>query len=70
MKPAEIRDMRKTLGLTQKQLAEVIGCNMQTVQAWEQGNRRPANDFAERVEKLRKKAEKMAAKLDTNQAGE
>lgn len=70
MRPVEIKQVRKKLGLTQKQLAEVLGCKMQTVQAWEQGNRNPGETFEERLERLAKRADKLAAKLDTSKASE
>ena len=66
MRPSDIKNLRKTLGITQKQLSRVIGCSHQTVQSWEQGDRHPGEDFGERLERLRRKAVKLS-KLDTGQ---
>ena len=65
MGPKEIKALRAKLGLTQKQLAKVLGCKLNTVQQWEQDCRHPGEVFGERLDRLAKKAEKMAAKLDT-----
>jgi len=37
MNKLEIKKLREKLGLTQKQLAKLIGCSFRTVQNWEQG---------------------------------
>lgn len=65
MSPKEIKSLRTKLGLTQRQLAQVIGCRLNSVQQWEQDCRHPGEVFGERLDRLAKKAEKMAAKLDT-----
>jgi DNA-binding transcriptional regulator YiaG len=70
MGPREIKALRAKLGLTQKQLAKVLGCKLNTVQQWEQDCRRPGEIFGERLDRLAKKANKLAAKLDTGRAEE
>ncbi len=40
MTPAEIKDLRARLGLTQKQLAAKLGVAWRTVQQWESGRRK------------------------------
>ena len=40
MKPTEIKETRKALGLTQKELADKIGCSVRSIQNWEQGERK------------------------------
>tara|TARA_R110002167_G_scaffold266022_1_gene472738 strand:+ start:1521 stop:1730 length:210 start_codon:yes stop_codon:yes gene_type:complete len=39
MNPTDIRQIRKSRGLTQKQLAEALGCSIRSIQNWEQGER-------------------------------
>ncbi len=39
MEPTDIRQIRKSRGLTQKQLAEALGCSIRSIQNWEQGER-------------------------------
>lgn len=36
-----IRELRKSKGLTQKQLAKILGCSPSAVSNWEQGIREP-----------------------------
>jgi DNA-binding transcriptional regulator YiaG len=61
MKAKDIKALRKTLNLTQKGLAEALGCKLCTVEHYEQGFRSPSEVFAARLEKLKKKADKMTA---------
>lgn len=35
--PSEIREARTAAGLTQDELAELAGCSVWTIRAWEQG---------------------------------
>jgi DNA-binding transcriptional regulator YiaG len=65
MRPIEIKQMRKVLGLTQTQLALALGCSIGCVESYEQGKRKPSEVFAERLERLGNKAQKVQAKLDT-----
>lgn len=39
MTPADFRQARKSLGLTQGQLAKLMGVDIRTVQKWEGGER-------------------------------
>lgn len=39
MNPAEIREARQVLGLTQKAFGEMLHAKLRTVQAWEAGDR-------------------------------
>ena len=41
MKAEEIQKLRADLDITQKELAQKIGVDIQTVQKWEQKRRRP-----------------------------
>jgi len=71
MRPADVKALRWKLGVTQKELAAILKCNPQTVGAWEQGNRKPGEEFTEQLNKLKRKAAKMPEeKLDTPEAEE
>ena len=35
-----IKEMRKELGMTQKEFAEYLGVSKRTIESWEQGKRR------------------------------
>ena len=61
MRPIEIKQLRQKLGLTQTQFALALGCKKGTIENYEQAKRKPSEVFEERLEKLRKKAAKMAA---------
>lgn len=39
MTQTEIKTIRKSLGLTQKELADKLGCSIRSIQNWEQGER-------------------------------
>ena len=61
MKPKEIIELRKRLGLNQGQLAERIGAARETVNRWESGahppqgaNRKALRDLASKVERKRR----------------
>lgn len=41
MKPDEIREARVTLGLTQVEMARVMGVDVMTISRWEVGGRNP-----------------------------
>jgi transcriptional regulator with XRE-family HTH domain len=56
MKQERIKKLRKMLGITQYQLAEIIGCSLPAVEHWERGYRNPGDLFEGRLEKLWKKA--------------
>jgi len=40
-----VRRLRQTLGVTQNELAKVLGCRQQTVSEWELGLYAPANAY-------------------------
>lgn len=42
MQPREIRDLRKSMGLTQQQFAELLGVSFVTLNRWENGQSRPS----------------------------
>jgi DNA-binding transcriptional regulator YiaG len=60
--PAEIKTVRKTLGVSQKNLAEIVGASLATVKAWESGARRP-DGVATKVLRLLGQDPKMARRL-------
>jgi len=41
MKPEEIKEIRKKLGLTQKKFAEKLDVSDRTIRAWESGEKSP-----------------------------
>jgi DNA-binding transcriptional regulator YiaG len=64
MKPQEIKDLRAKLKLSQRGLAEKIGCTLGSVEHYEQGYRKPSAIFEEQLQKLAKKA----ARVDKKEA--
>ena len=52
-----IRSARETLGFSQADAAKRWGFSLKTLQAWEQGARKPAGLYLEKLEKVLKKAE-------------
>jgi DNA-binding transcriptional regulator YiaG len=70
MRPIDIKNMRKVLGLNQKELAKVLGCSIGAVESYEQGKRKPSEPYDERLERLAKRAKKEAGKIDTTKASE
>lgn len=53
-----IKELRKKRGLTQKQLAELLGVKQQNVSDWERGERSPS------VKNLKKLAEILNCQID------
>ena len=53
-----IKEMRKKRGLTQKQLAELLGVKQQNVSDWERGERSPS------VKNLKKLVEVLNCQID------
>jgi len=72
MKAKDIKALRRQLGLTQKGMAEALGCKVSSIEHYEQGVRNPSEVFAERLENLKKKADKLAkaAKVDKEKGAE
>lgn|GEM_PF-6838746 len=60
MKAKDIKALRRQLGLTQKGMAEALGCKVSSIEHYEQGVRNPSEVFAERLDALQEKAKKMA----------
>lgn len=55
MTPEEIKEVRKELGCTAKELAHAIGIEQATVLAWEKGDLFPTKPFIDKVNALRAK---------------
>ena len=51
--PSEIRELRKRLGLTQRELAERLDVHKQSVCNWETGRHPPLRIFMRKLEELR-----------------
>lgn len=47
--PAVMQVARRGRGLTQEELAAVLGCSVSVVQKWERGERRPSPDNQLRI---------------------
>jgi DNA-binding transcriptional regulator YiaG len=56
MTPRQIIQLRKTLGLTQQQLADLIAANRPTVARWEAGKHQPRGGYLKVLQELQKKA--------------
>lgn len=46
-----IQERRQLLGLTQQQLADLLGVRQATISKWERGDRRPSHHYIPRVAK-------------------
>ncbi|WP_394832815.1 XRE family transcriptional regulator [Pendulispora rubella] len=55
MSPDEIKELRKSLSCTAKELAAALGLEQKTVMAWEQGELFPTKQFVDRMNALREK---------------
>ncbi len=71
-RPAERRALRKALGLTLHEVAELIGCSHVAVLHWEKGERTPQGEnltrYRELLDALRKR-EKKRAKRERRESG-
>jgi DNA-binding transcriptional regulator YiaG len=56
MTPKRIIKLRKDLGLTQQQLADMIGAQQHTVSQWETGKNRPRGANLKALQELARKA--------------
>jgi putative transcriptional regulator len=56
MRPAQIRRIRKELGLTQAEVAERCGVSDRTVRFWEQGERIPSGPALTLLKQMQDKA--------------
>jgi transcriptional regulator with XRE-family HTH domain len=50
--PKSLREGRHAIGLTQAQVAELVGCSDVYVSLMESGQRKPGRDLAVRIERL------------------
>ena len=55
MKNKDIKNLRKTLGLTQKELAARVKVDAITVSRWERGEQRPSSQAARQLARLSKR---------------
>ena len=60
---AKIRELRRRQFLTQRQLAERMGCTIQAISFWEQGHRKPSLASLEKMAQIfpREEVEALAA---------
>ena len=56
MKDKDVKELRKSLGLTQKEFAARLKVDVITVSRWERGEQRPTQLAVRRLERLEKKA--------------
>jgi putative transcriptional regulator len=56
MRPAQIRRIRKELGLTQAEVAERCGVSDRTVRFWEKGKRSPSGPALTLLKQMQDKA--------------
>jgi putative transcriptional regulator len=61
-KPAEVKEARKHLEITQQGFADVIGVSLQTIKAWETGIRHPDGP-ASKIIRILKRNPKFATTL-------
>ena len=50
--PAPYAELRKAMGVSQAQLAQILGVTQPAVAAWEAGRRNPTGDPAEQLERI------------------
>jgi len=50
--PQHLQELRKTFGMSQRELAEELGVSIVTVQKWEQGKNEPSLDVLGQIGKL------------------
>jgi DNA-binding transcriptional regulator YiaG len=58
MTARQIVELRRKLGITQRQLAIMIGSTAATVARWETGQHKPRGGYLKSLNELRKKAKK------------
>jgi DNA-binding XRE family transcriptional regulator len=66
MTKEEIKELRIKLGLSQRQLGNKIGATKTSVYKWESGRSFPHRMFIDKLERLVKKADKVADKVVDN----
>ena len=52
MKPARVKEIRRSLVMTQEQFAEILKVSLPTVNRWENGKNKPGRLVAEHMEEL------------------
>lgn len=57
MRPEQIRRLRQRLGLSQRQLAQVMGVSQQVVSFWERGERKPRRVHRDYLRQLQRRLE-------------
>lgn len=62
MTPRQVKALRNALGLTQKQLADMIGAYQPTVTRWERGANQPKGAYLKALQNIAAKAKKEKAK--------
>lgn len=65
-KPADIRNIRERLGLSQAQFALLIGISVSTLQNWEQGRREPEGPARALLQVADRNPEALLAALTEN----
>jgi DNA-binding transcriptional regulator YiaG len=60
-KPAEVKEVRKKLAVTQQDFADIVGVSLQTIKAWETGLRHPDGP-ASKLMRILQKDPKFAAR--------
>lgn len=50
--PDKLRQFRKNLNLSQRELSDIIGCSVDSVKNWENSRANPAGQFIERMMRL------------------
>ncbi len=55
MTPEELKDLRRELSCTAKELAQALGVEQATVLAWEKGDLFPTKAFVDKMDRLRAK---------------
>jgi DNA-binding transcriptional regulator YiaG len=53
MTPAEIQEIRHSLGLSQPAFASLVGCSTSALRKWEQGQRQPGGSAVKIMESLK-----------------
>lgn len=53
MTPTEIKQIRKSRSLTQKELADLLGCSIRSIQNWEQGERPVSGIAASAIKRMK-----------------
>lgn len=61
MKPEQIRDLRKSMSLTQQQFAELLGVSFVTLNRWENGQSKPSAMGLEKLRGLARRGSGVAA---------